>query len=298
MASSSTRWMAALALLLSAGARAQVGTLPETGYGPPTGCMARPYAGHPEAPLKIATTAAATQAGTDLHNGKMLSFDGRTRTLSIKEPIPNLGLEKYRAAEYADCTGANGCYWQDLDAQYRRAEDALADAVKHAKPGEKLALVMDIDETALSSYCEMKRDDFGYIPGLNDAWMMGPDAALAIPGALRLFKEASSMGVAVFFITGRPGVPDYSSAVHADDETQATARNLKAAGFEGYTGLRLRDGAENLMPTIEYKSGERQRISDQGYRIVMSVGDQWSDLEGVPQADVSVKLPNPFYFIP
>jgi hypothetical protein len=30
----------------------------------------------------------------------------------------------------------------------------------------------------------------------------------------------------------------------------------------------------------------------------MSVGDQWSDLLGDPQAEVNVKLPNPFYFLP
>ena len=52
------------------------------------------------------------------------------------------------------------------------------------------------------------------------------------------------------------------------------------------------------MPTIAYKSGERRKIVAGGYRIIMSLGDQWSDLLGDPQADISIKLPNPFYFIP
>jgi predicted secreted acid phosphatase len=52
------------------------------------------------------------------------------------------------------------------------------------------------------------------------------------------------------------------------------------------------------MPTIEYKSAERRKIVEKGYHIVLSVGDQWSDLLGDPQAEVSVKLPNPFYFLP
>jgi hypothetical protein len=52
------------------------------------------------------------------------------------------------------------------------------------------------------------------------------------------------------------------------------------------------------MATIEYKSSERRRIVAQGYTIMLSVGDQWSDLLGDPQAEVSVKLPNPFYFLP
>ena len=52
------------------------------------------------------------------------------------------------------------------------------------------------------------------------------------------------------------------------------------------------------MHTIDYKSEERRRIVYQGYRIVLSVGDQWSDLLGEPKAEVSIKLPNPFYFLP
>jgi predicted secreted acid phosphatase len=46
------------------------------------------------------------------------------------------------------------------------------------------------------------------------------------------------------------------------------------------------------MGTVEYKSAERKKIVDAGYRIVMSVGDQWSDLDGESRAEVSVKLPN------
>ena len=85
---------------------------------------------------------------------------------------------------------------------------------------------------------------------------------------------------------------------HPADETEATARNLQAAGYHGWEGLQLRNGSENAMPTIDYKSGERERIAGKGYKIILSVGDQWSDLLGTPQAEVSVKLPNPFYFIP
>jgi hypothetical protein len=50
--------------------------------------------------------------------------------------------------------------------------------------------------------------------------------------------------------------------------------------------------------TIAYKSAARMQIVQQGYRIALSVGDQFSDLRGKPAADYSVKLPNPFYYIP
>lgn len=290
--------VAAAMLLAGATAWGQVGMFPEVGFGPPTGCQTREFAGHPSHELHLANPASRLRAEDDLLGPKTLTADGRMSVLNSKEPVANLGLLKMKVAAYMDCAGGSGCYWSDLDAQYRRAEDRLDAEVKAAKKGEKLAMVMDIDETTLSSYCQMKRDDFGYIPELDDAWTMSADASLAIPGAKRLFDKAKSLGVAVFFITGRPGVPDYSAAVQAPDQTEATAKNLRAAGFDGWKGLALRNGGENLMTTEAYKSGERERIVDQGYRIVMSVGDQWSDLLGDPQAQVSVKLPNPMYFLP
>jgi predicted secreted acid phosphatase len=219
--------------------------------------------------------------------------------LPSSEPMENFGIVREKLAAYGDCTGTNGCYWAELDAQYKRAEEKLAGLVAAKKVGEKLALVMDIDETTLSSYCEMKREDFGYIREISNAWVVSPDAAVAIPGALRLFNEARAANVAVFFITGRPGVPDYASKEPAvPNQTDATARNLQAAGFHDWTGLMLRNGSENGMPTIEYKSEDRRRIVFKGYRIAMSVGDQWSDLLGDPKAEVGIKLPNPFYFLP
>ena len=218
--------------------------------------------------------------------------------LPSSEPLENFGLQRYQLADYGDCVGTGGCYWADLDAQYRRAELALDAELRSRKPGEKLAIVMDIDETSLSSYCEMKREDFGYLPALTNAWVVGPEAAVGIPGGIRIVAKAEAAGIAVFFLTGRPGVPGSGQSASATDQTLATARNLESAGYHHWTGLFLRNGAENGLPTIEYKAGERQHILDRGYRILLSVGDQWSDLLGTPQAEVSIKLPNPFYFIP
>ncbi len=224
--------------------------------------------------------------------------------LPAVEPVENFEIVRYRLHDYADCVGPAGaqagCYWADLDAQFRRAEEALAAQVAHRHGGEKLAVVMDIDETSLSGYCEMRREDFGYLGSSFNAWVVSAEAAVAIPGGLRLFEEAKRAGVAVFFITGRPGVPESARPGPYPDQTAATARNLEAAGYHGWAGLRLRlrNGTENGMTTIAYKSAERAKIVAAGYRIVLSVGDQWSDLLGEPKAEVSVKLPNPFYFLP
>jgi acid phosphatase len=203
------------------------------------------------------------------------------------EPMENFGVARYRLEDYAECVGGVGCYWADLDAQTKRAEVALDGMVARRKAGEKLALVLDIDETSLSNYCEMKREDYGFLSVMFNAWEVSSDADMALPGTLRLFNRARAAGLEVFFITGRPG-----------DQRAATAKNLAAAGYKGWKGLSLREGPQKTMPTVEYKSEERKKIVDAGYRIVMSVGDQWSDLNGEPRAEISVKLPNPFYYIP
>ncbi len=108
------------------------------------------------------------------------------------------------------------------------------------------------------------------------------------PGTLRLYQEAEKDKVAVFFITGRP-----------EDEREDTAANLKAVGYTQWDGLSLRAVDHPKTQTVvDYKSGERKKIVAQGYKIIFNVGDQMSDLNGDPQAEKSVKLPNPFYYIP
>jgi acid phosphatase len=207
--------------------------------------------------------------------------------LVAAEPMENFGVARYRLEDYADCVGTGGCYWADVDAQAKRAEMALDGLVAGRKAGERLALVLDVDETSLSNYCEMKREDYGFLATMFNAWEVSSEADIALPGTLRLFHRARAAGVEVFFITGRPG-----------EQKAATAKNLEAAGYKGWKGLSLREGPQKNMATVEYKSQERKKIVDAGYRIVMSVGDQWSDLNGDARAEISVKLPNPFYYLP
>ena len=267
-----TRRFFALLLLGAAVCAAQAPVVPTDHYGPPV-CAVNPKAASHISAAKAAAIEAAGAADP-------------TALLS-STPLENIDIARYRLADYGACVGNGGCYWADIDAQYKRAEGALDREVALHKRGEKLAIVFDIDETSLSSYCEMQREDFGYIESMSNEWVVSPQAAVAIPGALRLFNRAKAAGVDVFFITGRH-----------ESQTAATARNLEAAGFHGWKGLALRNAAESSLPTIAYKSGRRKQIVDQGYRIILSVGDQWSDLNGDPKAEVSVKLPNPFYFLP
>ena len=147
-------------------------------------------------------------------------------------------------------------------------------------------MVLDIDETALSNYKEMAAQDYGYVPSAFDAWEDSAQAT-AIPGTLRLYREARRLGVSVFFITGR-----------GEAHRAATEQNLKSVGYTSWEGLTLRSPAQSSEATIAYKSGARKTIADAGFRIILNLGDQFSDLKGAPTAEFSVKLSNPFYYIP
>jgi acid phosphatase len=201
------------------------------------------------------------------------------------ERIPNLDALKAELKQYYACTCKCGCYAKDLDHQADRAIAFLRRRAAHPKAQEKLALVLDIDETTLSNYEEMVNVDFAYNKTVFDAWVESAKAP-AIPGTLRLFKEAQRLGVKVFFITGR-----------AESERAATELNLHSQGFQDWQELILRRPTQASATAQAYKSAARATIQAQGYKIVLNVGDQWSDLKGVPEAEFSVKYPDPFYFL-
>ena len=209
----------------------------------------------------------------------------RVSTYAPGERIPNLDALKAELKQYHECTCKCGCYAKDLDHQADRAIAFLRSRAANHSPQEKLALVLDIDETTLSNYEEMEKAGFAYDSAVFNAWVNSAKAP-AIPGTLRIYKEAQRLGVTVFFITGRP-----------DTERAATEQNLSAQGYKNWQQLFLRT-AQSPKQTEEYKSGARAAIVAQGYRIVLNVGDQWSDDRGKPQAEFFVKYPDPYYFIP
>lgn len=152
-------------------------------------------------------------------------------------------------------------------------------------PG-KLAIVFDIDETTLSNYPVELKMDFGYDPNLFNNFVMSGQAAVIKP-SLALFNQAKAQNVAVFFITGR-----------SESQRAATEENLKAAGFEGWTKLILKpDNFPKVGSAIDFKAPQRAKIEQDGYRIILNIGDQYSDLGG-GYSDKCFKYPNPFYYIP
>jgi len=193
----------------------------------------------------------------------------------------------------------SGRYESDLDKVGDRAQAYLqrrvaklsrqADkrcAKRRPKPCErpKLAMVLDIDETSLSNYEHLADNGFGNATAALATSLFAADAP-AVDATLELSEDARDLGVSVFFITGRPDL----SIVRTPTEA-----NLTAAGYSDWEELVLKPS--DAHGTVPYKSGARAEIEDDGYRIVLNVGDQDSDLKG-GHADKAYKLPNPFYFI-
>lgn len=198
-----------------------------------------------------------------------------------KEP-ENLAFVKKRLTQYHD----SGEYEKDINHVMDQAMRYLKRRVANFKPGDKkMAIILDIDETSLSNYSDMKKEDFG---GTKDQIISAEDQGHdpAIPATLKLYRYAKANGVAVFFVTGR-----------MEEEREATGNNLKLSGYDNWDGLVLRDGDYKKVPASEYKTAIRKKLVAEGYDIIINIGDQQSDLNG-GFADKTYKLPNPYYFIP
>ena len=193
--------------------------------------------------------------------------------------IPNLSQVKDQIVEYHD----SGAY--DADIAHAVGEAQVWLAAHLTTPG-KLAIVLDIDETSLSNWPHMRQLDFGYVPELWNNWEH-ESAGWPIQPTVALYRFAKQHNIAVFFITSRP-----------EKEREFTVRNLESAGYRGWDGLYLRGPDSPHGPSvIPYKSGVRKMLTEKGYHILLTMGDQMSDLDG-GYADKGFKLPNPMYFIP
>jgi acid phosphatase len=200
---------------------------------------------------------------------------------------PSLVEAKRQVREYV----ASGRYEADIAAV---AEQARGYLERRARGGRSLAIVVDIDETALSNLPSLRANDFGFIVLGPCDLERGPCGFLAwaqmaqaepIKPVLALVQLARERGVAVFFLTGRP-----------ERLRAATERNLRAAGYT-WTAVLLKPDDLVIKSAVEFKAPERRRLVDQGYTIIVNIGDQMSDLEG-GHAERTYKLPNPFYFVP
>lgn len=152
--------------------------------------------------------------------------------------------------------------WQrDCRAVMEQALPQLKQRIAAPRPGEKQAIVLDIDNTALET-------DFGF---------SFPQPANQ--PVLEVAEYAQERGVAVFFVTARPGI------IHAP-----TAFNLDHAGYES-AGLYVRGFFDLFRNVAEYKTAQRVAIESKGYTIIANIGNSATDLSG-GHAERTYKLPD------
>jgi predicted secreted acid phosphatase len=176
--------------------------------------------------------------------------------------------------EYYD----GGHYGEDLDALTASATRSLKSQLK--KKPRKPAIVFDIDDTLESTYECAKRSDFAQ--SVFTACIAQTDQQ-PIAQVWRLLRAAQKRKVAVFLITDRP------VGVNA-----STVAQLKRDGLRGRYTLVERPDDEVDQPSQPYKRAARRAIQRRGYRILINIGDQESDLDG-GFAVKRYKVPNPMY---
>lgn len=152
--------------------------------------------------------------------------------------------------------------WQrDCQAVMDQALPYLKQRIAAPKPGEKQAVVLDIDNTALET-------DFGF---------SYPQPANK--PVLEAARYAQERGVAVFFVTARPGII-YSF----------TEYNLKQTGYR-VSGLYVRNFIDLFKNVADYKTAQRVDIEKKGYTIIANIGNSATDLSG-GHAERTFKLPD------
>ena len=197
------------------------------------------------------------------------------------EPEPNLYDLKQSIADYHD----SGRWDADIAREDAEAQHYLDGRLRQGVPSP--AIVLDIDETSLSTYGYEQEHDFGYDKEAFDRYVVERKPT-AIAATRDLVRFAESRGVAVFFVTGRR-----ESAEMRDN----SALDLREEGYPEFDGLYLRPADDHDPSVVPYKSASRADIERRGYRIVLNVGDQEADLAG-GHAERGVKLPNPVYKTP
>ena len=204
-----------------------------------------------------------------------------------KASILDLPAARQQVEAYID----SGRYAADCAAVAARAQEYLE---RRAHDVKKPAVVFDIDETSLSNWPAYRANGWGRVTagpcdlesgpcGLRAWQAMGQSKA--IPSTLALARRARSLGVAVFFISGRP-----------PNLREATERNLRAEGYEWERVILLPEGAA-FESAVDFKAPQRRKLAEEGYTVLFSIGDQQSDLAG-GYAERAFKLPNPVYFLP
>lgn len=189
----------------------------------------------------------------------------------------NLYPHKLELRAYVD----SGQYQEGLARVAASAQRWVEERAAQRRPGERLAVVFDLDETLLFNWPSLSENDFGYVPSRWTEWVDAA-AAPAIESVREVYRTARRLGIDVVYITGR-----------SERDRPATERNLRAISCADYIELVCKPAAIKQL-SATFKTAERERLTRAGYTLIANIGDQESDLVG-GYSEQTFKLPNPFY---
>lgn len=144
------------------------------------------------------------------------------------------------------------------------------------------AVIFDVDDTALSNYEISKRLDYGYDFKIIQEWVLS-EKLPAIKQTKELYDFLKSKNVKLIFLTGRNF-----------EEYDATYKNLISQGYTGFDSLIVRNKEQKKTKAQTFKSNVREALTKSGYKIIGTIGDQWTDLNG-QYSGIQIKLPNYLY---
>ncbi|MET9087092.1 HAD family acid phosphatase [Streptomyces sp. NPDC004237] len=165
------------------------------------------------------------------------------------------------ATESSAATVDYATWQQDCQSVMDQALPYLKSRIAAAKPGEKQAIVFDIDNTTLET-------DFGF------SWPQPANKPV-----LNVAEYAQEHGVSLFFVTARPGI------IYLPTEY-----NLEHDGYQ-VSGLYVRGLLDLFKDVAAYKTAQRVDIENKGYDIIANIGNSATDLSG-GHADKTFKLPD------
>ena len=192
-----------------------------------------------------------------------------------KKPI-NLTVARSEVKEFYE----SGKYDEELDEVIKNAREQF----EEVKFKENSVVIFDVDETVLNNYGLAELMGFGYVYKMNKKWNAELKAP-AIPQVKELYDFLIEKGAGIVFLTGR-NIPEY----------EVTYKNLIQEGYTVFDTLFTQREHEYELSATEFKSSKRKEITEKGYEIIGTVGDQWNDLNGEYHG-IQVKIPNYLYLI-
>lgn len=192
------------------------------------------------------------------------------------DEILNLRTAKDRVQNYYE----SGKY----DEEMNKILDDAKEKFSKIEINKNSAVIFDVDDTALSNYEISKRLDFGYDHTIVQDFVMSAKLP-AIKQTKEFFDFLKSKNAKLIFLTGR-----YA------DEYDATYKNLIDQGYTGFDTLIVRNETDKELKSQVYKTKVRENLTKAGYKIIATVGDQWTDLNG-DYSGIKIKVPNYLYEI-